>query len=411
MPTRAAGTAPATAAAPGTTPRRSAPRTGLGSIETAVHLGFAVLLVASLVRYVMRHSPADNLVILGLAAAASLLYAAVAVLGWRGGPGAPWMFALVAVWAVLVIAAPSFAWCSFALFFLSRSALAGAASYAAAGITAAATAAGLFRMSNGTDLAMLLGPLAVGAMLTLIYDRIQHDAEEQRRLHAEVSAAQEQLAASERRAGTIAERERVSREIHDTVTQGLASSLLLLEAAGRAWPREAALADLRRATALLRGNLSETRSLVHELASPGLDGSPLSEALLLAARQYVPEARLLVTGDPRPVPPELRHALLRVVQSAASNIKLHASATAATVTLGFLPEGVTLDVYDDGTGFDPAAAAPPSDAGGYGLRAMRQRVEQLGGTLSVESSPGEGTIVAAQLPLPSAIQFTSGEPA
>lgn len=411
MPTRAAGTVPATAAAPGTTPRRSAPRTGLGSIETAVHLGFAVLLVASLVRYVMRHSPADNLVILGLAAAASLLYAAVAVLGWRGGPGAPWMFALVAVWAVLVIAAPSFAWCSFALFFLSRSALAGAASYAAAGITAAATAAGLFRMSNGTDLAMLLGPLAVGAMLTLIYDRIQHDAEEQRRLHAEVSAAQEQLAASERRAGTIAERERVSREIHDTVTQGLASSLLLLEAAGRAWPRDAARADLRRATALLRGNLSETRSLVHELASPGLDGSPLSEALLLAARQYVPEARLLVTGDPRPVPPELRHALLRVVQSAASNIKLHASATAATVTLGFLPEGVTLDVYDDGTGFDPAAAAPPSDAGGYGLRAMRQRVEQLGGTLSVESSPGEGTIVAAQLPLPSAIQFTSGEPA
>lgn len=411
MPTRAAGTAPATAAAPGTTPRRSAPRTGLGSIETAVHLGFAVLLVASLVRYVMRHSPADNLTILGLAAAASLLYAAVAVLRWRGGPGAPWMFALVAVWAVLVIAAPSFAWCSFALFFLSRSALAGAASYAAAGITAAATAAGLFRMSNGTDLAMLLGPLAVGAMLTLIYDRIQHDAEEQRRLHAEVSAAQEQLAASERRAGTIAERERVSREIHDTVTQGLASSLLLLEAAGRAWPRDAARADLRRATALLRGNLSETRSLVHELASPGLDGSPLPEALLLAARQYVPEARLLVTGDPRPVPPELRHALLRVVQSAASNIKLHASASAATVTLGFLPEGVTLDVYDDGTGFDPAAAAPPSDAGGYGLRAMRQRVEQLGGTLSVESSPGEGTIVAAQLPLPSAIQVTSGEPA
>jgi hypothetical protein len=92
-----------------------------------VHLGFAVLLVASLVRYVMRHSPADNLMILGLAAAASLLYAAVAVLGWRGGPGAPWMFALVAVWAVLVIAAPSFDWCSFALFFLSRSALAGAA--------------------------------------------------------------------------------------------------------------------------------------------------------------------------------------------------------------------------------------------------------------------------------------------
>jgi signal transduction histidine kinase len=228
MPTRAAGTAPATAAAPGTLPWDGAPRTGLGSIGTAVHLGFAVLLVASLVRYVIRHSPADNLLILGLAAAASLLYAAVAVLAARGRPGIPWMFTLVVVWAVLVVAAPSFAWCSFALFFLCRSALAGTAAYLAAGTTAAATAAGLFRMSDGTDLAMLLGPLAVGLMLTLVYDRIQHDAEEQRRLHAEVSRAQGELAASERRAGTIAERERVSREIHDTVTQGLASSLLLL---------------------------------------------------------------------------------------------------------------------------------------------------------------------------------------
>lgn len=371
---------------------------GLGGIDTAVHLGFAVLLVASLVRYVMRHSPADNLLVLGLAAAASLLYAVVAVLARRGRPGLPWMSALVAVWAVLVVAAPSFAWCSFALFFLCRSALTGVAAYVAAGTTAAATAAGLFRMSGGTDLAMLLGPVAVGLLLTLVYDRIQDDAEEQRRLNAEVSLAQDQLAASERRAGTIAERERVSREIHDTVTQGLASSLLLLEAAGRAWPAPDAQAELRQATSLLRTNLSETRRLVHELASPGLDASPLPEALHVAARQYVPQARLLVTGEPRPVPAEVRHALLRVVQSAASNVRLHAGATTATVTVGFLPDAVTLDVYDDGVGFDPAAAAPPSDTGGYGLRAMRQRVEQLGGSFSVESTPGEGTIVAAQLP-------------
>lgn len=371
---------------------------GLGGIDTAVHLGFAVLLVASLVRYVMRHSPADNLLVLGLAAAASLLYAVVAVLARRGRPGLPWMSALVAVWAVLVVAAPSFAWCSFALFFLCRSALTGVAAYVAAGTTAAATSAGLFRMSGGTDLAMLLGPVAVGLLLTLVYDRIQDDAEEQRRLNAEVSLAQDQLAASERRAGTIAERERVSREIHDTVTQGLASSLLLLEAAGRAWPAPDAQAELRQATSLLRTNLSETRRLVHELASPGLDASPLPEALHVAARQYVPQARLLVTGEPRPVPAEVRHALLRVVQSAASNVRLHAGATTATVTVGFLPDAVTLDVYDDGAGFDPAAAAPPSDTGGYGLRAMRQRVEQLGGSFSVESAPGEGTIVAAQLP-------------
>ncbi|HKS02328.1 MAG TPA: histidine kinase, partial [Arthrobacter sp.] len=334
------------------------------------------------------------------AAAACALYAVIAALAQRRRPWALWMFVLVAVWAVLVVSAPSFAWCSFALFFLCRIAFTGAVAYAAAGATAAATAAGLFRLSDGTDLAMLLGPLAVGVLLTLIYDRIEHDAAEQRRLHREVSLAQGQLAASERRAGTIAERERVSREIHDTVTQGLASSLLLLEAANRAWPAPASRQDLRQASELLRRNLSDTRSLVHELASPGLDASPLPDALLQAASQYVPGARLLVTGDSRPVAAEVRHTLLRVVQSAAANIKLHASADTATITLGFLPEAVTLDIYDDGTGFDPAAVAPPSDAGGYGLRAMRQRVEQLGGAFSVESAPGEGTVVAAQLPAP-----------
>lgn len=371
----------------------------VGSIEAAVHLGFAVLLVASVVRYVMRHSPADNVLVLGLAAAASLLYAVVALLSARDRHSVTWVVALVAVWAVLVVAAPSFAWCSFALFFLCRSALHSVASYILAGTITLATAVGLFRLGNGTDVAMLLGPLAVGVMLTLIYDRIQHDAEEQRRLHAQVSLAQGQLAASERRAGAIAERERVSREIHDTVTQGLASSLLLLEAANREWPREAARDSLVHATTLLRGNLAETRSLVHDLASPGLETTPLPDALLLAARQYVPEATLVVTGGTAPVSPEVRHALLRVVQSAASNIALHASASVAALTLGYLPDAVTLDIYDDGAGFDPAAAAPPSTAGGYGLRAMRQRVEQLGGIFSVQSAPGEGTIVAAQLPV------------
>lgn len=267
MPTPATNTAPATAHE--NLPGPAATPGPLGRIDAAVHLGFAVLLVASVMRYVMRHSPADNLLVLALAAAACILYAVIAVLAQRRRPWAVWMFVLVGVWAVLVMAAPSFAWCSFALFFLCRTAFTGAVAYAAAGATTAATAVGLFRLSNGTDLAMLLGPLAVGVMLTLIYDRIEHDAAEQRRLHAEVSLAEGRLAASERRAGAIAERERVSREIHDTVTQGLASSLLLLEAANRSWPGASSREDLGRATELLRGNLSETRSLVHELASPG----------------------------------------------------------------------------------------------------------------------------------------------
>ncbi|MGJ3190389.1 sensor histidine kinase [Paenarthrobacter sp. FR1] len=364
-----------------------------GRIDAVVHLGFAVLMVASAVRYVMRHSPADNLWTVALAAAVCALYAMTAVLAHRW-PGRgrrlwmPWMVALVAAWAALVIVAPSFAWCSFAIFFLARTVFRGWAGYVAGGATAAATAVGLFRMSDWTDVAMLLGPLAAGALLTLIYDKIERD--------------QERLAASEREAGIAAERERVSREIHDTVTQGLASSLLLLEAAQRSWPAEAAHDDVRRAADLLRRNLADTRSLVHELSAPGLESGPLPEALEHAARQYVDSIRVQVTGDARPLPSEVRHALLRVTQSAVANIKLHARADHASVTLGYLPDAVTLDVFDDGRGFDPGAVPPPSETGGYGLRAMQQRVEQLGGELSVESTPGEGTIIAAQLPLPAA---------
>lgn len=367
-------------------------------IDVVVHLGFAVLVVASGVRYVMRHSPADNVGVLALAAAVCTLYGVIAALSRSRRPRAAWMFVLVALWAVLVIVAPSFAWCSFALFFLCRTVFTGRVAYLTGGATAAATAVGLFRLSGGSDVAMLLGPLAVGVMLTLIYDRIEDDAAEQRRLHAAVSLAQENLAVTERRAGSIQERERVSREIHDTVTQGLASSILLLEAANRSWPSPAAREDVRSATAMLRQNLAETRSLVHDLASPGLDKVALPDALLTAASQYLPGVRLLVTGEPRTVPAPARHTLLRVVQSAAANVALHASAANTTITLGFLPGAVTLDVYDDGAGFDPSALAQPSDAGGYGLRAMRQRVEQLGGLFSVESNPGSGTVIAAELP-------------
>ncbi|MFE4196831.1 sensor histidine kinase [Paenarthrobacter sp. NPDC056912] len=377
-----------------------------GRIDAVVHVGFAVLMVASAVRYVMRHSPADNLWTVALAAGVCALYTVTAVLarqrhpGRNGQPWIPWMVALVAAWAALVIVAPSFAWCSFAIFFLTRTAFRGWPAYVAGGATAAATAVALFRMSDWTDIAMLLGPLAAGALLTLIYDKIERDAALQRRLLDRVTQAQEQLAASEREAGITAERERVSREIHDTVTQGLASSLLLLEAAQRSWPDPAAHGEVSKATRLLRRNLADTRSLVHELSAPGLETGPLPDALEHAARQYVENIHVQVTGDPRHVPAEVRHALLRVTQSAAANIELHARAAHASVTLGYLPGSVTLDVFDDGRGFDPGAVPPPSETGGYGLRAMRQRVEQLGGELHVESTPGEGTIIAAQLPLP-----------
>ena len=202
----------------------------------------------------------------------------------------------------------------------------------------------------------------------------------------------------------LAERERLAREIHDTVTQGLTSSLLRLEAAEQIWaqadPRTEARAreDVRVATGTLRENLAETRSLVHHLAAPNLESQPIDAALLAAARTHHPRAELRIVGSPIAIPAEVTHALLRITQSAVSNIARHAHAETVGVTLTYLPDAVALDIFDDGTGFEPAPTGSPSARGGYGLRAMRSRVEQLGGTFTVESAPGEGTVVAAQIP-------------
>lgn len=100
-------------------------------------------------------------------------------------------------------------------------------------------------------------------------------------------------------------------------------------------------------------------------------------------------------------------ALLRIAQSALANTVRHAEATTADVTLGYLGDHVSLDIVDDGRGFDPdRLPAPDPEAGGFGLAAMRARAHALGGTLALTSAPGHGTALAARLPLtpPSQLQ-------
>jgi signal transduction histidine kinase len=106
-------------------------------------------------------------------------------------------------------------------------------------------------------------------------------------------------------------------------------------------------------------------------------------------------------------------ALLRVAQGALANTRRHAEASSTTLTLAYLDDQVILDVWDDGRGFDPAALPPPGPGGGHGLPAMRARLGQLGGSLSVESAPGAGMTVTAVLPLSSDLSSSGlrpGEP-
>ena len=202
---------------------------------------------------------------------------------------------------------------------------------------------------------------------------------------AELEQAREELASVSHRAGVLAERERLAREIHDTVAQGFTSVVVLLELAESDVDTDPAAARQRLATAreTARQNLAEARALVAALTPVDLQAAPLPEAIGRLVDRFGAEtglpARLTVIGESQALPANTEVVLLRAAQEALTNVRKHADASRVDVTL----DGAALTVTDDGGGFDPAAPT-----GGYGLPGMRRRVEEIGGTLSVHSGRG-----------------------
>jgi len=245
---------------------------------------------------------------------------------------------------------------------------------------------------------------AAGVLLSIAYvGTIVRQSRERQRLLEQLQATRAELATAERQAGMLAERQRLARDIHDTLSQGFASVVLLLEAAteslatGRPVDRHIAQA-LRSA----RDNLAESRRVVWALRPRPLAKQSLPEALKELTGRLAEETGLrteaTITGTERPLDAEVEAALLRVAQEALANIRKHAAASQVTLTLSYLDDLVVLDVADDGAGFDPAPTM--AAAGGLGLRAMQERATQLGGRLTIESAPGEGTTIAIELPAP-----------
>ena len=155
-------------------------------------------------------------------------------------------------------------------------------------------------------------------------------------------------------------------------------------------PRAGRHLDLAARTA--RENLAEARALVADLAPAQLDDSTLPDALRRLSQAPEADASFALSGTPRPLPMATEVVLLRVCQEALANVRKHAGAP-ATVRLDYDPDAIRLEVSDDGAGFDPARVN-----GGYGLRGMRTRVAEAGGTLTVRSAPGAGTRVSAMVP-------------
>ena len=212
-----------------------------------------------------------------------------------------------------------------------------------------------------------------------------------------------QLLAQAREAGILDERQRLAGEIHDVLAQGLTGIVTQLEAADAAAGRPA---DWRRhldtARKLARDGLTEARRSVQALRPQPLDSAALPDAIGEVvhgwSRLTGVTAELTTTGTPRSLLPEIETTLLRTAQEALANVARHAAASRVGLTLSYMEDLVTLDVRDDGSGFDPAAAPDPGYEGGFGLSAMRERVTRIAGTLAVESEPGGGTAVSACVP-------------
>lgn len=222
---------------------------------------------------------------------------------------------------------------------------------------------------------------------------------------AENAGLQAQLLVQAREAGVLDERQRLAGEIHDTIAQGLTGIVAQLQAATRAKDRPADRdRHLANAAELARQSLTEARRSVQALRPEQLESARLPEALADVAASWSEvngvSATVTTTGTARQLHPEVEVALLRTGQEALANVAKHAAASRVGVTLSYMEDVVTLDVRDDGIGFEPAGI----QGDGFGLPGMRQRVQRVAGSLEVESAPGEGTAVSATVPaIPAAI--------
>ncbi|MEU0738170.1 sensor histidine kinase [Streptomyces sp. NPDC006134] len=382
-------------------------------LDAVLHAAFFLLLGGALARFLLRHPGEPRTPwIIALSVVLALLHLAGPALNGSGARPArwrpAWLALVVAVWVVLVVLAPSFSWCAVPLLYTGLRVLPTRAALTLVAVLTLFVVAAQLRLAGRFDPNLLLAPPAVAAIATAVFLHTARQAARQRALIDDLIRTRRDLAASERREGTLAERQRLSMEIHDTLAQGLSSQRMLLQAAERVWETDPgkAHAHVRAAASVAEHNLAEARRFVHDLAPADLArGGGLAAALhALAGRESGEHLTVRVHVDdggraPR-LPDRVQSALLRIAQGALANVREHAGATTATLTLTLLDDQVVLDIADDGHGFDPAVPpGAPAGVRGHGLPAMRARLRQLGGTLTVESAPGEGTVLSAAVPL------------
>ena len=316
--------------------------------------------------------------------------------------GAMWLAVLTALWAgASFLVTADFVWLAFPLFFLYLFMLPARAGLVSV-LGALGLAIGALAVDGGLEVAEVIGP-AVGAVVAVIsawsYKALSEEHRRTQDLLAELGATRGLLAEAERESGALDERRRLAREVHDTIAQGL-SSIILLSRAAKLSPGDGQ-ARIQEIEGIAQDNLDDARRIVAALSPTELDDDPLPQAIERvtgkAADTAGIESKFTVNGDARRISLDSEVVLLRIAQEALANVGAHSSARRVDVTLTYGADDTTLEVADDGIGFDSARIDRTSDSG-YGLQVMEERVSEVKGTLSVESHTGKGTVVAASIP-------------
>lgn len=321
-----------------------------------------------------------------------------------------WLIGLTLIWVGAVTVSAEFVWLAFALWLLAGFAMRMRWAIPLSILILAVVIGAPLLHRGTTSYAEIIGPL-VGSVFALGISRgyleLVRDAQERRRLIAslvatqgEMAALQDELARTQRESGASAERTRVSRDIHDTVAQSMASISMLARTATES--DEDPTRSLEQIAALAAEGLADARRIVNDLMPAELEQSALGEALERMLERLSEDTGVAATLQADQLPAlgiDAEVALLRTAQSALANVRTHSEASRVVVTLADAGDAVRLDIVDDGRGFDPAGLDGPGPGGGYGLRAMRARLRELGGGLDVESAPGDGTALSAYVPL------------
>lgn len=385
-------------------------------LQAGLHLLVAVLLVMIVVRAVT-DGRSTSAAVIGIVTLFTTFYLlGIAAAGRFRSPGRrfTWLVVLLALWVGLLTLTPDAVWLAFPLFILQMVLLDDRIAVPSVAVVTVVAIVGYAVHLGAFTAAALVGPV-IGALVAVVgligHQAITRESEQRRLLIEQLHATQAELAEAGHAAGGAAERERLAREIHDTIAQGLSSIQLLLRAALRELEGGAvaspAVEHVERARRTAQENLEEARRFVRALGPPDLEGDSLASALekLCASTAATGPVDVRFRSDGEPIEVDGPHeaALFRIAQSALANTVQHARASRATVTLSYMDDGLALDIVDDGIGFDPDRKDDAAPGEHFGLTTMRARADALGGQLSIESSPGGGTAVAVNFTDPAIV--------